>query len=544
MALPKSVEDHKKVDLEIEHEKDKCKDSCPRFIRKWVYIEDKDQATVEGGGIAVKFKLWPGQLKVLAAILSNRLLVILKARQLGLTWLALSYAVWRMVFSPGYTVAALSKTERDAKELTRRIEFILRHLPAWMAQEKRRDVKPGRYVLWESTTETVTLYHPDSTEPSGFKSLTSAPGSGRSFTENLIILDEWAFQQWAEEIWASVYPTVNRPTGGQVIGLSTNKRGSLFEATWINAVKGLNSFARMFLPWWTDPRRTKEWYEQTKKDLPHSWMQEYPATPEEALSAGEGTAFPEFSEMIHVCRPFKIPPWWRRWRGNDPGYADPFAWYWLAVSDDGIVYIYREFSRDEKDPRLTYEEQAKEVVRRSVMGGEYGLPETDEFGKEISEQISFTVVGRDAWNKLGRGIGVSEGKSIVDCYQAGGLSGCIPPPTDQRTARISRKAILHEYLKPLEDERTGKTIARVQIFNTCAKLIEALPNLIVDEKDSEKVAEEPHVYTNPFDAAGYGLVAWHSKHSKKPEAEKTQIQKDKEKLAKRFNRPAARRRFT
>jgi hypothetical protein len=520
------------LQMEIEEELDACKDSCAHFIKNWVYIEDKDKAGSEEG-IATKFAMWPLQAEALATFMVERLLVILKARQLGVTWLALAYAVWRLLFQAGYTVVALSKKEDpDAKELVRRVSFILQHLPVWMCMERTQENKEAlkRYSgpTWEATTLKVTIYHPGQ-EPSVFTSMAAAADSGRSFTANLVLLDEWAYQQWAAEIFDSAYPTINRPTGGQVIGLSTNKRGSFFEAI----CKRFEDFGfvRIFLPWWTDPRRTKEWYEASKKALPHSYRQEYPATPEEAMSAGEGTAFPEWTETIHVCKPFTIPSWWRRWRSNDPGYADPFAFYWFAVSPDGIVYMYREYTRAENDPRVTYSDQAREVVRLSVMD------EKDQDGKPVPEQFSFTVVGRDAWNKLGRALGSSDGKSIIDCYQEGGLHGCIEPPRDTKTDRILRKAIMHEYLKPFEDERTGRTIAKLQVFSTCSHFIEAMPNLVVDENDHEKVALDPHVYTNPYDAAGYGLVAWHLKKSKVPEPEKTTVQKDKERLAKLRKRP-------
>lgn len=506
--------------VRIDDELNKCEGSCARFIRKWVYIEDKDEAGSEAG-IAVKFRLWPLQLKALAAIVFQRLLIILKARQLGVTWLVLSYAVWRMLFFPGYTVVALSKKEDpDAKELIRRVRFILSKLPPWMIRERNPEnkgkLKHFSGPTWEAMTLKVTIYHPGK-EPSVFTSMAAAPDSGRSFTANLVILDEWAFQQWAKDIFDSAYPTINRPSGGQVIGLSTNKRGTFFEMI----AKKFRDFGfhRIFLPWWTDPRRTKEWYEASKRALPHSYRQEYPATAEEAMSAGENTAFPEFSEDIHVCKPFAIPEWWRKWRANDPGYADPFCFHWFAVSTEGIVYVYREYTRDEKDPRVTYSDQAREVVKKT--GG---------------EKPGFTVVGRDAWNKLGRGLGSttkpSDGKSIVDCYIEGGLHGCIEPPRDTKTDRILRKAIFHEYLKPFVDERTGRTMARLQIFNTCKTLIEAIPNLVVDENDSEKVSLDPHIYTNPYDCAGYGLVAWHVNKSKIPEPEKDEIQRDKERLAK------------
>ena len=70
------------------------------------------------------------------------------------------------------------------------------------------------------------------------------------FTANLIILDEWAFQQYAEEIWTSGFPTVNRPGGGQVIGLSTMRLGTLFARLWQEG----DAFHRIFLPWDTETR--------------------------------------------------------------------------------------------------------------------------------------------------------------------------------------------------------------------------------------------------------------------------------------------------
>jgi len=498
-----------KVELNIRE----AREDCISFINNYLYIEDRDASD-----IVSPFKLWQGQANIILTYLCSRLIILLKARQLGATTCTLAYVTWRILFNPGYSVVALSKKEDDAKELVRRETFMLRYLPRWMIREKKLAGKNFYGPTWEATSLTISIYHPGG-EPSTFTAMSSGPDSGRSFTANLVILDEWAFQAWAEDIWSAAYPTINRPTGGQVIGLSTNKRGSFFESIWKGAEEEQNGFHRIFLPWWTDPRRTREWYEASKKALPHSYRQEYPCTPEEAMSAGEGTAFPEFSEMIHVCRPFTIPPWWRRWRSNDPGYADPFAWHWFAVSPDGIVYCYREYTRSEKDERVTYSDQARAVLEQSG-----------------DEPIGFTVVGRDAWNRLGRAMGSnsapSDGKSIIDCYAEARLFGCIEPPRDTLTGRLIRKAIFHEYLAPFEDERTGRTMAKLQIFSTCTALIEALPNLVVDEKNPEKVALDPHIYTNVYDSAGYALVAWSAKQSKKPEAEKGAIQKDKEKLAK------------
>jgi len=505
----------KKARAELIAEK-KCREAkkgCFTFIEKYVHIEDRDSPE-----LAVPFLLWEKQKAALEMIIHNRLMIILKARQLGLTWLALAYAVWRMIFTPGFAVVALSKREEDAKELTRRVTFILRYLPRWMIRQKE---KGSMFAgpMWDSTTMTVIITHPDG-EPSVFTSMSAGPDSGRSFTANLVILDEWAFQQWAEEIWSAAYPTINRPTGGQVIGLSTAKRGTLFEEIWKKAVAGENTFTPIFLPWNTDPRRTQEWYEQTIKDLPRSYMAEYPATPEEAFSAGEGTAFPEFSREIHVCQPFAIPKHWKRFASCDNGYRDPFAWYWYAVSEDGQVFVYREYTRNREDEPVYYTDQGAEFMVRST------YKEIDEETgdvKDKTEDIGYIVAGLDAWNTHHRD---QSGKSLIDYYRDGGIEyGFIKAVTD----RVLRKATLHEYLKPYELPDGTKT-AKLQIFSTCKGLIEQLPQLLVDEKDPEKVADGDD---DRYDSLSYGLISYHTEKSKPPKAEEPPIAKRKNALAKR-----------
>jgi hypothetical protein len=452
--------------LELEdkdQEQKRIKTDAEYFIENYVHIEDRDSEE-----LAVLFHLWEGQKIALKDFISERLNIVLKARQLGLTWLALSYAVWCILFCTGFLVVALSKTEDDAKELIRRVVFILRHLPEWLALEDIKD-NQGKNTMcrWTSTTMSVTILH---SEQSVFNSFPAGPNSGRSFTANLVILDEWAFQQWAREIWAAAYPTINRPTGGKVIGLSTAKRMTLFEEIWRKAKAKVNTFNTIFLSWRTDPRRTEEWYEQTKRDLPLSYKAEYPNTPEEAFEAAEGVAFSEFSYDIHIVKPFTIPEHWSKWRSVDNGYTDSFAWYWFAVDEDGIVYIYREYTREPKDEKIHYSDQAKKVVQLTGI-----------------ESIGYTIAGHDAWSKHPLTINAftPQGKSIIDYYGDGGINDCVKCETDRKL----RAATWHEYLKPYYDEVKKKWTAKVQIFDTCTKIIETLPQLVNDEKDVEKVME-------------------------------------------------------
>jgi hypothetical protein len=54
---------------------------------------------------------------------------------------------------------------------------------------------------------------------------------------------------------------------------------------------------------------------------------------------------------------------------------------------------------------------------------------------------------------------------------------------------------------------------------------------VEDEDDPEKVAETN--YDHWYDGAGYGLIAWHSRQSKKPKGEEGEIAAHKNRLAKK-----------
>ena len=107
---------------------DRCKKDVVYFVEKYGHIEDKD-----ADELIQKFTLWQAQKDALLSIVQNKWNVILKARQLGFSWLTLHVAAWMMVCNTGRTVVALSRTEEEAKELVRRLGVILRYMPSFIA---------------------------------------------------------------------------------------------------------------------------------------------------------------------------------------------------------------------------------------------------------------------------------------------------------------------------------------------------------------------------------------------------------------------------
>lgn len=425
------------------------------FVETYVHIEDKDAEE-----LIVPFRLWPKQKEALESIDRHRLNIILKARQLGITWLSLAYAVWIMLL-PGKTVIALSRTETEAKELVRRVGVILRYMPELIREE------PWGGMTWEQSALKASVIHPNGLV-STFQAFASTPSAGRSFTANVIILDEWAFQEYAEEIWTSVFPTINRKNAGKVIELSTMKLGTMFEKTW----KEAKNFNRIFLPWSTDPRRTAEWYESTKLAMGDRVYADYPASPDEAFMTVGGNFFPEIRDHIHLTD--YIPAGTcRRYISLDYG-LDMLAAYWHRVDVNNEDIVYREIAKS----GLIVSEAAAAI--RAACG---------------TEDIEAVYAPPDLWNR-----NRDTGRSTAEIFSECGL-----PMRRTSNDRVQGWLDLKEWLLPREtrEEQTGTPVIRPHmrfLRDAAPYLWRCLLTIQKDPRRPNDCANDPHELTHGPDA--------------------------------------------
>jgi hypothetical protein len=454
-------------------QKEKCRRSCEYFIDKYIYIFDRDVP-----GVVIKLMMWAGQRSVIAAFLVNRLIIILKARQLGLTWLALSFALWKMIFLPGFTVVGLSKGDTEAMELVERMKFMLRYLPKWWIRSSEDDLEGWSGLIYDSTLHEINIYHPGG-EAASFQAFPSSADAGRSFTANLVLMDEWAYQLFAEQIWTAAYPTINRPTGGQVIGLSSGKRGTWFETVWNNAKAGLNSFFTIFLNWRTDPRRDEVWYANTKRNLPNTYRQEYPNTEADAFAVGQGAFFEEWDEEVHV--PYKSwePPNDPRWLiagAYDPGFSTHACFKWYAISPDGWCRCFREYYPH----RATDKIQAAEIIRRSVYYNDGNKP----------MRFNYIVADTDAWTPAR-----DSGKSTADAFFEYDSRLNMSQATKDLENGWRR---LHEWLDPYEGPDGTKT-AFLTFTEECSNTIRTYPSCEQSESNPEDISRKSEHHPQDVD---------------------------------------------
>lgn len=518
-----------------ELERRKMREDDFYFVENYVWIENKEDTATTN---KVLFNLWAEQKQAWIDITNHKKVIVPKARQIGITWLAIARALKWSLDVPGHKTIILSQSDDYAKEAVLRSDFILSHLPEWLVQRKTTDNMMIRDIwLFEYTSRRIVIWHPivdgEARAVSIIEARPSTKSAARSLTCDFLIFDEWAYHDFAEAVFAAAYPTINRVGAGHFLGISTNQRGSFFEQVVLERIK--RGFHLVFISVWADPKRNDAWYEQTKNTLPDSWMQEYPESIEQALSAGERTALPEFSRSIHVCETFTPPKHWPRWMGMDNGYDDPFAWYKFAVNEDGTVFIYYEYTRKkhEQETVVSYTDQAAKVWKDSTW------KEFDEYqGEEVEvhDKIQYIAAGLDAWATHHRD---QSGKNLVDYYMMGGIKYPFIKPITDRKLRL---ATWHEYLKPYTITVTGpdgkpmeiKT-AKLQIMDCCPELIRTLPLLVKDKNDPEKV-EDDNTIDHGYDGAGYGLITYHLKNSLPKKKELSKFQKHKQQLLKQGQR--------
>lgn len=185
-----------------------------------------------------------------------------------------------------------------------------------------------------------------------------------------------------------------------------------------------------------------------------------------------GQYFDEFRRDRHVCKPFEIPKEWRRYRAMDYG-LDGLACVWVAVNSEGRCYVYKEYFKTN---------QRIGEVASGILG--MTLPD---------EEIYLTLAPPDMWGRS-----QESGQRKADMFYANGLT-----VTKSSNDREAGWLAIKELLAP---DINGEP--KLQIFDTCTKLINDLPSLIRDEKKPTDCSTLPHEITHMPDALRYFAVFW------------------------------------
>jgi hypothetical protein len=254
-------------------ELEKCAQSFPYFVHMYCQIYDAEAKNW------IPFKLWKEQYDVAKLAMTHKLLIALKARQIGMTWLFLAFGLWLMLFHPIATILIFSKRDDEAVYLLgeERLRGMYARLPEWMQAEAATTASSH---VWQLSNGSVARAFPTT--------------GGDGYTATFVLVDEADLVPDLPRLMRAVKPTID--AGGWLALISRSNKdepNSLFKNIYRVAKQGTNEWKAVFLAWWVRPERTPAWYEALKNDTRQNTgslddvYEQYPATDEEALRSRE-----------------------------------------------------------------------------------------------------------------------------------------------------------------------------------------------------------------------------------------------------------------
>lgn len=295
-------------------EKIRCAASPLYFSWNYVRVKPDKSDTYQ------PLHLWPKQQEVLDGLHRNKLVILLKARQLGQTTVVLAYALWVTLFHKNSTILLFSKGLKESKELIEKIRMAVLLLPKWLRPKLVTDAKDRIQFA----------------NGSRFISFASKGSGGDSYTARLAIVDEADLIDDLATLLGGVKPTIS--AAGQLVLLSRPDKSqpeSMFKKLYRSAMAGTNGYWHLFLPWWSRPDRDQAFYDREAADSASpDWMAEqYPASVEEALAPRqESKRFPQ--RWLEACCPPLDERGNRQW---PPVIANP-----AVLSGNPGLRVYRE----------------------------------------------------------------------------------------------------------------------------------------------------------------------------------------------------------
>lgn len=283
-------------------------------------------------------------LRLLGRLWADRVpMVLLKDRQLGVTWTIAQHALWSAAYNK-QSVAIFSKGEREAKKVLERMKYVYHRLPDSLKPIREGDFKTMEVDFGEA-------------EVAAFPSTKDA---GISFTFQKIFGDEAAFHPYGEQNYAAYQPATS--AGGVIFLISTADpdlgpfgffHDMYYEARTPYRVEmegmqigrvGPNGFRAIFAPWSCRPDRDRRWLEEQRRNyrsLPHLFKAYYADTDDEAFTVAEGLVYPKQPPVV-VAHPFR----WEdaRWRmgGVDFGGGDPTVALPIGISSTRHMHQFGE----------------------------------------------------------------------------------------------------------------------------------------------------------------------------------------------------------
>lgn len=280
----------------------------------------------------VPFELFDYQQEMLEDWLDRGSEVILKGRQIGISWCDAAYTLYRSMVDKWNCGFVSYKQEVARDHLRKRVKFIWDRLPSSLQVDG---------VEWPLPKARWTADSAEFGEAGSILVFPSTPEAGVSYTFQKITMDEYAFHEYARQNYEALRPAL--PTGSQFICFSTSNpelgEYGPFAEMWNNAND--RGYRKRFLPWDIRPEHTMDEYHKARAaygGAEAEFKAFHPLEEADAFTGKSGLVFPQFIDGYpHVQEPscdwaeynFRVA-------GVDPGGGDPTAIVPLGITHDWV----------------------------------------------------------------------------------------------------------------------------------------------------------------------------------------------------------------
>lgn len=173
-----------------------------------------------------------------------------------------------------------------------------------------------------------------------------------------------------------------------------------------------------------------------------------------------------------VVDPFPIPANWRVWKGMDWGYSKPYAVLWLAMNEEGVIFVWRElYGIDADQPNVGSKEDAVKVASKIKQIEKHDSRYGYEYRANLADPAIFSNIGTS--------------RSIGQIFRDAGVRWL--PAWNGRGSRVNGA---QEIVRLLAE-------GRLKFFKSCTNCIRTIPQLPPSDYDPEDVDTdaEDHCFT-------------------------------------------------
>lgn len=213
------------------------------FLNSYGYVYDIRKSKVD------KLSCFGYQEEALSNFVKNQNNIVLKSRQTGMSVITAGFVVWCLLFKVDQRILIVANDGAGAIRFLSTVKQYFQFLPKFLFDSEKQGEKDNeKYFSIKNYEGNI----------SWVKAVASSKNAGRGESLTMLILDETAFIENAEDIWMAAGLALSATQGKCVMISTPQGTGNLYHRTWVGTKKGETDFKPFQIHWTQHPVYMKE----------------------------------------------------------------------------------------------------------------------------------------------------------------------------------------------------------------------------------------------------------------------------------------------